>query len=160
MGAELPARSGNDAAAVAFGTVKNNGNVAHGAVRIAILTGLDIENHGIVVGTDCIRINSLIGKLVPNPDNIHITACELKAEQGHASVRQESRASAQGKLSVISVALTEILAGCGGGSGRSGDDGQFSLSGRTARISVRATENKKGNRGKILIGKNMDNYKY
>ncbi|WP_418670707.1 hypothetical protein, partial [Akkermansia sp.] len=40
--------------------------------------------------------------MVPNPDNIHITACELKAEQGHASVRQESRASAQGKLSVIS----------------------------------------------------------
>lgn len=78
MGAELPARSGNDAAAVAFGTVKNNGNVAHGAVRIAILTGLDIENHGIVVGTDCIRINSLIGKLVPNPDNIHITACDLE----------------------------------------------------------------------------------
>lgn len=33
---------------------------------------------------------------------------------------------------LFSVALTEILAGCGGGSGRSGDDGQFSLSGRTA----------------------------
>ena len=36
---------------------------------------------------------------------------------------------------LFSVALTEILAGCGGGSGRSGDDGQFSLSGRTAFLS-------------------------
>ncbi|MCD8061649.1 MAG: hypothetical protein LUE13_04840 [Akkermansiaceae bacterium] len=33
---------------------------------------------------------------------------------------------------LFSVALTGTLAGCGGGSGRSGDDGQFSLSGRTA----------------------------